>query len=29
MQKIYDLLVGIQRGELTDKNGWTHEVRID
>ncbi len=29
MQKVYDLLVGIQRGELADDNGWTHEVRID
>ncbi len=29
MQKLYDLLVGIQRGELPDDNGWVHEVRID
>lgn len=29
MQKVYDLLVGIQRGESADENGWTHEVKID
>lgn len=29
MQKVYDLLVGIQRGEIVDENNWTHEVRID
>lgn len=29
MQKVYDLLVGIQRGELADDNGWTYEVKID
>ncbi|MGJ8690024.1 MAG: branched-chain amino acid aminotransferase [Gammaproteobacteria bacterium] len=29
MQKVYDLLVGIQRGELADDNGWIHEVKID
>lgn len=29
MQKVYDLLVGIQRGELADDNDWTHEVQID
>ena len=29
MQKVYDLLVGIQRGELSDDNNWTHEVAID
>ncbi len=28
MQQIYDLLVGIQRGELEDKYGWCHEVSI-
>src|SRR5690606_29820219 len=28
MQKAYDLLVGIQRGESPDIHGWTHEVRI-
>ena len=28
MQKAYDLLVGIQRGESADIYGWTHEVRI-
>ena len=28
MQKIYDLLVGIQRGELEDKHDWCHEVRV-
>lgn len=28
MQKLYDLLVGIQRGELPDPHGWTHEVTI-
>lgn len=27
MQKLYNLLVGIQRGELEDKFGWTHEVK--
>ncbi|MDT8428144.1 MAG: branched-chain amino acid aminotransferase [Pseudomonadales bacterium] len=26
MQKVYDLLVGIQRGEIADSHGWTHEV---
>lgn len=29
MQNLYDLLVGIQRGELADVHGWTREVRID
>jgi len=29
MQKLYDLLVGIQRGELADVHGWTREVCID
>ena len=28
MQKLYDLLVGIQKGELPDPHGWTHEVSI-
>ena len=28
MQKVYDLLVGIQKGELDDKRGWCHEVRV-
>jgi branched-chain amino acid aminotransferase len=28
MQELYDLLVGIQRGELDDPYGWIHEVRI-
>jgi len=28
MQKLYDLLVGIQKGELPDPYGWTHEVSI-
>lgn len=28
MQKLYDLLVGIQRGEHPDPYGWTHEVVI-
>lgn len=29
MQKVYDLLVGIQRGEAADENGWTYEIAID
>jgi branched-chain amino acid aminotransferase len=29
MQKLYELLVGIQRGELEDKHSWTHEVPMD
>lgn len=29
MQKLYALLVGIQRGELDDKYDWTHEVPMD
>jgi len=29
MQKVYDLLVGIQRGESRDENHWTREVKID
>ncbi|MCP5346080.1 MAG: branched-chain amino acid aminotransferase [Pseudomonadales bacterium] len=28
MQELYDLLVGIQRGELDDPYGWTHEVSL-
>ena len=28
MQQIYDLLVGIQRGELEDKYGWCYEISI-
>jgi len=28
MQELYDLLVGIQRGEMADPYGWTHEVKI-
>lgn len=28
MQELYDLLVGIQRGELEDPYGWTREVQI-
>jgi len=28
MQKVYDLLVGIQKGELEDKLGWCHEVIV-
>ena len=28
MQKVYDLLVGIQKGELDDKRGWCREVRV-
>tara|TARA_R110002073_G_scaffold54501_5_gene140124 strand:- start:828 stop:1613 length:786 start_codon:yes stop_codon:yes gene_type:complete len=28
MQKVYDLLVGIQRGELDDIHGWCHEIKI-
>lgn len=28
MQKLYDLLVGIQKGELDDPYGWTHEVSL-
>jgi len=28
MQELYDLLVGIQRGELEDPYGWIHEVKI-
>ena len=29
MQKVYDLLVGIQRGEIADDNNWLREVEID
>jgi branched-chain amino acid aminotransferase len=28
MQKMYDLLVGIQKGELADDFDWLHEVKI-
>ena len=28
MQELYDLLVGIQRGELEDPYGWVREVKI-
>ena len=28
MQKVYDTLVGIQKGEVSDGFGWTHEVKI-
>lgn len=28
MQQLYDLLVGIQSGELADEFGWLHEVAI-
>jgi len=28
MQKLYDLLVGMQRGELEDEFGWCFEVEI-
>ncbi|MFM1896344.1 MAG: hypothetical protein RLZZ385_1418 [Pseudomonadota bacterium] len=28
MQQLYDLLVGIQRGELADPYGWTHPVAL-
>lgn len=28
VQQLYDLLVGIQRGERPDPYGWTHEVTI-
>ena len=28
MQKVYDTLVGIQKGEVSDVFGWTHEVKI-
>jgi len=28
MQKVYDLLVGIQKGELEDVHGWCHEVAL-
>jgi branched-chain amino acid aminotransferase len=28
MQKMYDTLVGIQKGELKDEFGWTHEVKV-
>tara|TARA_B110000014_G_C20125330_1_gene598889 strand:+ start:304 stop:1374 length:1071 start_codon:yes stop_codon:yes gene_type:complete len=28
MQEMYDILVGIQKGELTDQYGWLYEVNI-
>jgi hypothetical protein len=28
MQKMYDTLVGIQKGERADEFGWTHEVKV-
>ncbi len=28
MQKLYDLLIGIQKGELPDNYGWLHQVSI-
>jgi branched-chain amino acid aminotransferase len=28
MQKLYDLLVGIQRGEIADSYDWVHQVEI-
>lgn len=28
MQELYDLLVGIQKGELEDSYGWIHEVEL-
>src|SRR5690606_23923408 len=28
MQKVYELLVGIQRGEIADKYHWTHNVSL-
>jgi len=28
MQELYDLLVGIQKGEIADQYGWVHEVSI-
>lgn len=28
MQRLYDLLVGIQRGEMTDQYGWTRAVPL-
>ena len=28
MQQLYDTLVGIQKGELSDEFGWLHEVEI-
>ncbi len=28
MQKLYDLLIGIQKGELQDNHGWLHAVSI-
>ncbi len=28
MQELYDLLVGIQKGEIADEFGWLHEIEI-
>ena len=28
MQQLYDALVGIQKGELTDQHGWLHEITL-
>lgn len=28
MQELYDLLVGIQKGEINDPYGWTHQVTL-
>lgn len=28
MQELYDLLIGIQKGELDDPYGWVHEVEL-
>lgn len=28
MQELYDLLVGIQRGEIADPYDWVHQVEI-
>ena len=28
MKKLYELLVGIQRGEIEDKFGWLHSVDL-
>jgi branched-chain amino acid aminotransferase len=28
MQQMYDALMGIQKGELSDQFGWLHEVAV-
>jgi len=28
MQQLYDSLMGIQKGELSDQFGWLHEVTV-